>query len=99
MTSDSVSMMVEVARARKPLAIHRLPERPSLWSRLWRPSRDLAVIPEVLRSRGQASWLGEPFVDPAAAPPDETRRVAERVRRLVEESAGGTGTSFSGSGV
>ncbi|MGH0037086.1 MAG: mitochondrial fission ELM1 family protein [Myxococcota bacterium] len=98
-TSDSVSMMVEVARARKPLAIFPLPERHTLWSRIWPPSRDLAVIPQVLRSRGQASWLGEPFVDPAAAPPDETEAVAERVRRLLADPGRGVAASVPGPGV
>jgi mitochondrial fission protein ELM1 len=79
-TSDSVSMMVEVARARRPLAIFPLPERRTLWNRIWPASRDLSVIPDVLCAQGRASWLGEPFVPPPEAPPEETGAVVERIR-------------------
>lgn len=84
-TSDSLSMMVEVARAGRPLAIFPLPERRSLLRRLWPSGRDLSAIPETLRAQGRASLLGEPFVRPAAAPPDETARVAARVRALLAD--------------
>lgn len=88
-TSDSVSMLVEVARLRKPLAIFQLPEKASLRGWFRPPSRDLSAIPGLLRERGWAVELGEPFADPADAPPDELDLVAERVRDLARDAADG----------
>jgi len=79
-TSDSLSMMVEVARLGRPLAIHGLPGRPGLpWS-----SRDDRAIPRLLRERGLAVRLGEPFAPAGARAPDELGQVVERLRELVE---------------
>jgi len=80
-TSDSLSMMVEVARLGRPLAIHGLPGRPPglPWS-----SRDDRAIPRLLRERGLAVRLGEPFAPASARAPDELGQVVERLRELVE---------------
>jgi mitochondrial fission protein ELM1 len=80
-TSDSVSMMVEVARLGRPLAIHVLPPARS-W---WLSRRDLEAVPARLIERGVAVRLGDPFRAPTAAPPDELALVASRVRALFSQ--------------
>jgi hypothetical protein len=87
-TSDSATMMVEVARLGRPLAIFELP---LLRSRIWRAvlsARDLRALPRFLIARGLAVRLGEPFEAPLPPPADELPRVIERIRALVD-SAGG----------
>jgi mitochondrial fission protein ELM1 len=91
-TSDSVTMMVEVARLGRPLAIATLPPRRP-WLRALTRSRDLDAVSRVLRQRGLAVELGEPWRPPAAAPDDELREVAARVRALFADSPLGTATS------
>jgi uncharacterized protein len=120
-TTDSLSMLVEVVRLGKPLAMAPLefetgaveralerigvlrardPRRDPLpaggWlarvmERLGRPihSRDLSAIPRRLVERRLASWLGEPWIVPAAGAGDEVRLVAERVRRVLTGATGG----------
>ena len=80
-----------MARLRRPLAIFRLPESTSIRSWLRPPSRDLSAIPGLLCERGWAVEMGEPFADPASAPPDEIELVAARVREIAREAARGTG--------
>jgi hypothetical protein len=81
-TSDSVTMMVEVVRLGKPLAIHRLPPRRRLLRALTR-SRDLDAVVRLLLREALAVPLGEPWRPPPGAPPDDLPRVVERVRALV----------------
>ncbi len=96
-TSDSLSMMMEIARLGRPLAIYRLPE--SSWlarsplaarSRIVKRlaaigrHRDLTVIPQALVNDGFAVWFGEPFQLTGRRPPDELPQVAERVVALVQ---------------
>lgn len=81
-TSDSITMMVEVARLGRPLAIFSLPfDRAPLWQRLGR-GRDLDAIPRLLVGEGRAVRLGAPFRPPSSAPPDEMPRVVEGIRAL-----------------
>jgi hypothetical protein len=80
-TSDSITMMVEVARLGRPLAVHVLPPR-RRWLRRFASHRDLEAVPAWLIERGYAVHLGEPFRAPTDAPPDEVARVVERIRAL-----------------
>ncbi len=83
-TSDSATMMVEVARLGRPLAIFELPLRRA---RAWRAivsSRDLRAIPRLLFAKGLAVRLGEPFAAPKAPPADELPHVVERIRALFD---------------
>lgn len=83
-TSDSVTMMVEVARLGRPLAIFELPPSPAHHlRRLLGASRDLGSVPRLLREQGLAVALGEPFLSPSAEAPDELSRVVERIHALV----------------
>ena len=82
-TSDSLSMMAEVARLGHTLAIFTLsPSRWRLGAWLRRP-RNLDALPALLFARGLAVPLGEPFQPPAGPPPDELAEVAARIRALV----------------
>lgn len=82
-TSDSVTMMVEVARLGKPLAVFELPPAHGRW-RARLGSRDLSAVPDLLVERGLAVRLGEPFRPPDGPPPDDLRRVVERIRRVLD---------------
>lgn len=81
-TADSVTMLVEVARLGRPLAIAPLPPRRP-WLRALTRARDLDAIPRELVARGHAVALGEPW-GPAAGPAidDDVAAVAARVRAL-----------------
>lgn len=81
-TSDSITMLVEVARLGKPLAIYSLPPRGGAWWRRIAGRRDLGAVPALLVERGLAVRAGEPFRAVAAGVPDELDRVAERIRAL-----------------
>ncbi len=90
-TGDSISMLVEVARLGKPLAIAPLEKRGPL-RRLTRslaalaglgPSRDLHALHDYLYRGGWAVPVGEPFRAPAGPPPDDTVIAASRVRSLL----------------
>lgn len=119
-TTDSLSMLVEVVRLGKSLAMaplasevgvfergleacgvlrardpRRDPQPAGAWparvmARLGLPihSRDLSAIPRRLVERRLASWLGEPWVVPAAGAGDEVRRIADEVRRVVTGARG-----------
>jgi hypothetical protein len=89
-TSDSPTMMLEVARLGRPLAIFPLPQtRGQLWRALGR-GRDLQAIPRLLIERGAAVRLGADFLEPAAPPADELPRVVERIRSLLDPSGAST---------
>lgn len=82
-TSDSLTMMVEVARLGRPLAIFALPTaKGRFFGRLGR-KRDLEAVPQLLLSRGLAVRLGEPFRAPAGPTPDDLPLVVERMRALA----------------
>jgi uncharacterized protein len=82
-TSDSVSMMVEVVRLGKPLAVYRLPPRRRLLRVLTR-SRDLDAVVRLLLREGLAVLLGAPWRPQSETPPDDLPHVVERVRALAE---------------
>lgn len=85
-TSDSPTMMLEVARLGRPLAIFVLPQsRGRFWRGLGR-GRDLEAIPRLLLARGSAVRLGEPFLESVAPPSDELPRVIARIRALFDPS-------------
>lgn len=94
-TSDSLSMMMEIARIGRPLAIYRLPDSswlansplaalPTIAKRLSAIGRhrDLTAIPQALVRDGYAVWFGEPFKLAGRRPPDQRAQVAERVAAL-----------------
>jgi uncharacterized protein len=96
-TSDSLSMMMEIARRGRPLAIYPLPDsswlaRTTLASRLVIVKRlaaigrrrDLAAIPQALVRDGFAVWFGAPFRPAGRQPPDQLRQVADRIVALVQ---------------
>lgn len=92
-TSDSITMMVEVARLARPLAIFPLPfAHAPFWQRLGR-GRDLEAIPRLLVDEGRAVRLGAPFRTPSGAPPDEMPRVVEAIRALFEAPSRSSRTS------
>jgi hypothetical protein len=87
-TSDSLSMLTEVARFGRPLAIAEPPERAPLWQRLagmvsGRPARDIGEAASHLIRGGHAVRLGEPFPEVPGPPPDDTGRVAQRLRQIA----------------
>jgi len=81
-TSDSVTMMVEVARLGRPLAIHVLPPARSGWLRRVASRRDLGAVPELLIAEGHAVRLGDAFLATSRPATDELARVADRIRAL-----------------
>jgi len=81
-TSDSITMMVEVARLARPLAIFELPQPASSGLRRFTRGRDLTAVPRQLMASGHAVPLGAPFPSPTAPPEDELPKVAERIRAL-----------------
>ena len=89
-TGDSVSMLVEVARLGRPLAVYALPQRRRAFGTAAAgKGRDLGEIHQVLFATGRAVRLGEPLL--AARAPDEglpgLDEVAARVRGLVEQNS------------
>lgn len=63
-TGDSVSMMVEVARLGKPLAIFPLPVRADPWTRIRETVAGvLHPSPESGEKRGALGWLGDRLYD------------------------------------
>jgi mitochondrial fission protein ELM1 len=88
-TSDSLSMLIEVARLGKPLAIAEPPEITGLRglvNRILSPfrARDLSEATALLLRGGYAVPLGETPKAPPQPPPDDTARVAARLRALAE---------------
>jgi uncharacterized protein len=90
-TSDSVTMMVEVARLGRPLAVFELPRAPGARWRDWSSARDLRAIPRFLFEQGFATPLGEAFREPAKPPPDDLPLVVTRIRELVQRPENSTG--------
>jgi mitochondrial fission protein ELM1 len=86
-TSDSVTMMVEVARLGRPLAIARLPAQRT-WIRRLTRSRDLDAVARGLIEQHLAVELGEPWRAPTVPPDDDLERVVARVRALFSLPAG-----------
>jgi uncharacterized protein len=80
-TSDSVTMMVEVARLGRPLAVYELPPASGTFWRA-RSARDLQAVPRLLLAEGFATPLGAPLRQPAARPPDDLECVIARIRAL-----------------
>ena len=90
-TADSLSMLTEVVRLGKPLAIAEPPEQLSWLARLGRlvgatAARDLGEAAGFLIRGGHATKLG--MGDPVAGPlpADDTERVAARLRALATGS-------------
>jgi mitochondrial fission protein ELM1 len=94
-TADSVTMMVEVARLGRPLAVVRLPRRRA-WLRALTRSRDLDAVARWLLGRGLAVELGEPWREPAGALDDDVARVAARIRALFDLPAGPESAAAAG---
>ena len=94
-TGDSVSMMVEVARMGKPLAIYALPYQKGFTGRLLRlgkplnrlgllrNTRDLTAIHQLLYEKQLAVPLGEDFLTSGKRPADELYRVTDRIREII----------------
>jgi uncharacterized protein len=85
-TSDSLSMLTEVARLGRPLAI-AAPEA-SPWRRLagrfgFGPARDLSEVAGYLIRAGHAVPLGQALPAAASTPPDDTAMVARRLRQIA----------------
>jgi hypothetical protein len=81
-TSDSVTMMVEVARIGRPLGVFELPPARGARWRTWTGARDLGAVPRLLLEQGLASRLGDPARAPAGPAPDDLPLVVSRVRAL-----------------
>jgi hypothetical protein len=93
-TSDSQSMLMEIARLGRPLAIYALPS--SSWLargpfgtigkrvEMLGRHRDLTAISRLLVRDGFAVWFGEPFRLDGRRPPDELAEVAARIVALAE---------------
>jgi mitochondrial fission protein ELM1 len=90
-TGDSISMLVEIARLGKPLAIAALPPEGGLYgfgrrliSKLTpRQSRDFELLHSHLYQNGWAVPLGKEFIEPICPPPDDTDVAVARLRRLL----------------
>lgn len=87
-TSDSVTMLVEIARLGRPLAVAPLPPRRP-WLRSLARSRDLDAVARWLIARGLAVELGAPWRPATAAIDDDVGAVVARVRALFGLPAGG----------
>jgi uncharacterized protein len=100
-TGDSLSMLVEVARLGRPLAIYPLPTAGGPVTRLGRRlgdrlhrlglpvgSREVGDLHRLLIRQGFAVWFGQPFRPAGPRAPDELPRIVERVVALVEQPAG-----------
>lgn len=93
-TSDSLSMLMEIARLGRPLAIYPLPLSSWFFSDGLRiigeffplvgHRRDLAAIPRQLVKDRHAIWFGEAFRLDVRRPPDEVGQVAARIVALME---------------
>ncbi|GAB6068186.1 hypothetical protein JCM13664_15050 [Methylothermus subterraneus] len=90
-TADSVSMMVEVMRLNKPLAIFPLPlQRTTLGLdrvlRVWFGGRDFSALHRLLFERGWAVPLGQgrfPYSSRDLEIPDELPKVVQSIKRLM----------------
>jgi len=93
-TADSISMMVEVLRLRKPLAIFPLPVRGKMrlgFKRIflsWLGGRDFSAFHRLLFERGWAVPLGQgqfPYLPPRLELPEELPEVVRRIKALVSK--------------
>jgi uncharacterized protein len=82
-TGDSISMLVEVARLGKPLAIAPVSPFPRLARYLPITSRDFSLLHDYLYRGGWAVRLGDPLVTPSSPPPDDSRIAADRLLGLL----------------
>lgn len=87
-TADSLSMLTEVARLAKPIAIAAPDSRGGFAQNLLRglglgSKRDLDAAARFLIGLGHAAELGDPLPRPPAPPADDTLQVAARLRQLV----------------
>jgi uncharacterized protein len=89
-TGDSISMLVEIARLGKPLAIASLPKvswaarTKDFLSKLGAgASRDFDLLHRYLIENSWAVPLGQPFNAPVHLPMDDTQTAANRVRALL----------------
>ncbi len=87
-TADSLSMLTEVARLAKPIAVAAPEAGGGVGSSLLRalglgPKRDLDAAARFLIGLGHAAELGDPLPRPSAPPADDTAAVAARLRQLV----------------
>jgi uncharacterized protein len=113
-TSDSLSMMMEIARLGRPLAIYRLPssnwlaralpksiEGGGLTARLTAvgKNRDLTAIPQRLVKDGFAVWFGEPFKLDGRRPPDDLLQVAARIVELMKRRQAAAETTLPPAGL
>lgn len=85
-TSDSLSMLTEVARLGRPLAIAE--PQASRWRRLagrfgTGGARDLGEVADYLVRGGHGVRLGTAFPALASTPPDDTTRVGQRLRQIA----------------
>ena len=86
-TSDSLSMLTEVARLGKPIAIASPKGSSPIASFFGKlglgRARDLDAAARHLIAGGHAVMLGEPLRTPSSPPTDDTAMVAARLRQLV----------------
>ena len=87
-TADSLSMLTEVARLGRPLAIAEPPAGLLPLARLagalgLRPARDLGQAAEHLIRGGHAVRLGDAFPANVPPPPDDTALAARRLRQIA----------------
>lgn len=91
-TSDSISMLMEVARLGRPLAIYPLPTAPKRSGMLEKIAdllglghhRDLTAIHRLLVKDGLAVWSGQPFRLEGRRPVDELSQVVARIVGIME---------------
>jgi len=83
-TGDSLSMLVEVARLGRPLAIAALPRAGALSRLIPGKSRDISALHAYLRQGGWAVKLGQPFIAPPQPPPDDIATAAARLLSLLD---------------
>ena len=89
-TSDSLSMLTEVARLGRPLMIAEPQGQPGIWRQLTaflsaKPARDLGEATSFLVKGGHAVRLGDPLPEVTKLPADDTERVASRLRNLASD--------------
>ena len=87
-TGDSLSMLTEIARLAKPLAVAEAPVRSGLMGRMARglglsPVRDLSQAVSYLIDNGHAARLGEALPARPSPPPDDAAAVGLRLRQLL----------------
>jgi mitochondrial fission protein ELM1 len=91
-TGDSLSMLVEVARLGKPLAIAPVPPAGGPLRRLagllqragiLEGARDFDRLHRLLIAQGLAAWLGQPFPPGGRRAPDELAAIVARIAALA----------------